>query len=372
MAPAAPPQQSQGDHSLAPLWLSIGGFALLYAIWYFAHEQITWFVLKIKFFEVLFMSLFTSAVQPILQSIENAAPDSIEFNDFAAMTTASGHYFAYVSATILILLALVLYVGNPISRFKKTYTMKRLVDAEKDNYPQIVPISTIDLVSEHVDKGPWSMAMTPMQFGKRYNLLQEVHAPPGMGGKPNVTVNLLRSEAYQVFALQVGPFFPGLDKLNIYTKALFAAFAARANRDSDSATQLLRGIAASSASGKLDFSGTEELLNKHRNSKVVQRTIERHAFTLTVMASAIVAAREDGVLASSDFLWLKVVDRRLWFMLNAVGRQTPHTEISGPFAHWLAERELGRKISTPMVDEAVNALDLALKEVIYVPEEHAA
>jgi intracellular multiplication protein IcmP len=369
MAPAAP-QQSQGDNSLAPLWLSIGAFALLGAIWYFASEQITWFILKVKFFELLFISLFTTNTQPLLQTIQTA-PLSIPFNDLITITTNTGHYLAYPIAAILVILALVLYVGNPISRFKKTYTMKRLFESEKENYPQIVPVSNVDLVAEHIDKGPWSMAMTPMQFAKRYHLLQEIHTPGGKGGKPIITATILRAESYQTFALQLGPLWPGFDKLNIYTKALFAAFAARANRDSDAATALLRHIASTSGSGKLDFTGTQELLDKHKSSKVVQRTIERHAYTLTVMASLIVAAREDGVLASSDFLWLKVVDRRMWFMLNAIGRQTPHTEASGPFAHWLAEKELGRKISTPMVEEAVNALDGAIKEVIYVPEEKA-
>jgi intracellular multiplication protein IcmP len=58
-------------------------------------------------------------------------------------------------------------------------------------------------------------------------------------------------------------------------------------------------------------------------------------------------------------------------MLNSIGRQTAFTEIAGPFAHWLAERRLERKLSVPMVDEAVNALDTALKDVLYVPDEDA-
>lgn len=367
----APQQQPQGDHSLAPLWLSIFGFALLGSIWYFAHEQIVWFVLKVKFYETLFMSLFSSKAQSLLQIIQGAQDSTIGFADFTLLARTAGTYFAYPVATILVILALILYFGNPISRFKKTYTMKRLFEAEKNNYPQIIPVSNVDLVAEHVDKGPWSMAMTPLQFAKRHKLLQEVHTQvSGIGAKETISATILRGEAYQVFALQVGPLWPGIDKLNIYTKALFAAFAARANRDSEAASALLRRISLSSASGKLDFFGAQELFDKHKNSKIAQRVVDRHAYVLTVMASILMAAREDGVLASADFLWLKVVDRRMWFMLNAIGRQTPHTEVSGPFAHWLAERELGRKISSPMVEEAVNALDGAIKDVIYIPDEH--
>lgn len=80
-------------------------------------------------------------------------------------------------------------------------------------------------------------------------------------------------------------------------------------------------------------------------------------------------ARADGVQASSDFLWLKPIDRRMWYVLNTVGRQTPFVEAAGVFAHWRAEKEMGKRIVVPMVEEATNALELALKEIVYKPDE---
>ena len=88
-----------------------------------------------------------------------------------------------------------------------------------------------------------------------------------------------------------------------------------------------------------------------------------------MMASMLEGAREDGVQASADFLWVKPLDRRFWYMMNTVGRQTPYVEVAGPFAHWIAEKEAGRKLLVPMVEEATNALELALKEVVYRPDE---
>ena len=55
-------------------------------------------------------------------------------------------------------------------------------------------------------------------------------------------------------------------------------------------------------------------------------------------------------------------------MLNCVGRQTAFVEVAGPYAHWLAEKEMGRKIRSPMVDQAVTALDVAIKEIKYNPD----
>ncbi len=35
------------------------------------------------------------------------------------------------------------------------------------NWPQITPVLDLDLIKTDIDKGPWAMAMTPMQFCKR-------------------------------------------------------------------------------------------------------------------------------------------------------------------------------------------------------------
>jgi intracellular multiplication protein IcmP len=52
-----------------------------------------------------------------------------------------------------------------------------------------------------------------------------------------------------------------------------------------------------------------------------------------------------------------------------VGRQTAFVEIAGIFAHWVAEKEAGRKLLVPMVDEATKALEATLKEIVYRPDE---
>ncbi len=169
--------------------------------------------------------------------------------------------------------------------------------------------------------------------------------------------------------MQLGPYWEGSEKLPIHTRALFAAFSARIDGDGEACNRLLMQIAASTETGKIDFTGVDEILAKHKNNKLISKIISRHAFVLTVMSSMLEAVRDDGVLASADFLWLKPVDRRLWFMLNSIGRQTPFSEVAGPFAHWIVEKELNRKLRVPVIEEAVNALAGAIQDIIYVPEE---
>ncbi len=87
------------------------------------------------------------------------------------------------------------------------------------------------------------------------------------------------------------------------------------------------------------------------------------------MASLLEIARIEGVLTTAEFLWLKPVDLRLWYMLNSVGRQTAVVEIAGLFAHWRAEKRLERPLRTPMVKGAVTVLEKDITTVLYISEE---
>jgi intracellular multiplication protein IcmP len=180
---------------------------------------------------------------------------------------------------------------------------------------------------------------------------------------------VMRDKARQAFAAQLGPLWAGVDNLPPHTKAIYAAFLARAEHDTDSCRGYLQKLARSAAKGTIDYSDTDELLKKYEKCKGAKLAQSRHAYVLTVMASMLVLARVDGVLASSDFLWVKPIDRRLWYTLNCVGRQVAVPEVAGVFAHWLAEKEMARPLSVPMVDEAVNAFEIAISNTVYIPEE---
>jgi intracellular multiplication protein IcmP len=110
-------------------------------------------------------------------------------------------------------------------------------------------------------------------------------------------------------------------------------------------------------------------MKKYQNTELVQDIVVKHAYMLSVLGALLVAARLDGVVPSSEFLWLKPVDRRLWYMLNSMGRQTPYVEVGGPFAHWRAEKEMGRRSLVPMIDEAIKALEVAVKEIKLSPRQ---
>lgn len=371
-------QGNQPDNSMSILWGIAAIFFVLGIIWYNFKAQIVGFYLHIKLWETDQLLHLFPGLQDLRTAIVDtlqANPQQVSLDDVVTLGTAVGNYVRFPLMAVIILLAAWSYFGTSTRIFKNIYTARDLSGQEKLNWPQITPVIGLDLVKADIDKGPWAMALTPMQFCKKYDLLIERRFGPqeGVSRKDwqRVEVTLNKGKANRIFVLQLGPVWRGAQALPPHVKALFAAFAARINGDTAPAMALFASINRSS-SKKLDFTGTDALLKKHFDTSIVRKVVSSHAYLLTVMAEMLVAARNDGVQGVADFLWLKPIDRRLWYMLNTVGRQTPFPEVAGPFAHWLAEKEAGHKLLVPMVHEATNALALSLTEIIYRPDEKDA
>jgi intracellular multiplication protein IcmP len=373
---APPAGGGQADNSMGILWTIAAIFAAIGIIWYAFSIYLIVFYLTIKLYETDFLNIVTdnryADLQAALQyALTNAG--TLSFANVVNLGEQAGLFWRYPLGLLLAILAVVLYFSHNSRAFRRTYSLRELVRLEKGNWPQILPVAHLDLLKTDLDAGPWAMSMQPMQFCKKYNLLIEVRPErrPGMTRKEwdKVDVVLKRGEATQVFILQLGPLWRGAANLPPHIRGLFAAFAARINADSKTAATLLKQFNLSSMSKTLDLRDVESTIKKYENTKGVQDIVTCHAYVYTVLASMLQGAREDGVQASADFLWLKKVDRRLWYTLNSVGRQTAFIETAGIFAHWKAEKEAKTKLLVPMVEEATKALETALKEIVYKPDE---
>lgn len=321
------------------------------------NEVTTWYI--VRWFHL--PTVNTDVFKEVEKLVIGVDYNQVKFDNFAAINRYVGSWMRFPIIAILIGLAIYSYYRHQLVRFRQSYSMKSLKQLEVEVWPQITPVVSIDLIKEDIQKGPWAMAKTPLDFAKSYNCLL-----PSTDKLGNKCWTIDEKTAGSVFSMQLGRLYMGLDKLPIYVKALVVIFCARADKDHKTAKVFLSQIARSSASGKLDFKGVEEALEKYKNTRMIQWVEQRHAYTITIMATLLELGRTSGVLASSEFLWLKPVDRKLWYMLNTIGRQTSVTEISGAFSHWLAEKRMKRPLKTPMTKQAVVALKLAVEDVLYV------
>jgi intracellular multiplication protein IcmP len=380
-----PPQQpssSQDPGTSDFAWFAIIIVVGLVIAWYFFQKQIINFIYEIRYYEIIamqyavdawntavvkvnmpFLQWHANKLQTLASAIHNRNVGS-SFNALQSISTNVGDYLRILFAPLLVLLGLIIYKTNVHLKLKTVFNMKNMKQSEKDDWPQIMPVLKLNLVKEDIDKGPWAMAMIPMDFCKKHKILKE---KKDERGKP--AVELIPDQAYQLFVTQLGPLWTQVMSLPRHARALFAAFAACGNHDRDAAFELLQKINCSATDKKLDFDGTDQLLAKYFNTKLVIKVLQRHAYVTTVFMSMLEFARTDGVLATSDFLWLKPLDRRLWYVLNTVGRYTPVPEAAGPYAHWLAEKKWGGPLRVPMMEEAVRGMEDALTEILYEPEE---
>ncbi|MDX2346425.1 MAG: type IVB secretion system coupling complex protein DotM/IcmP [Legionella sp.] len=366
-------QQQSGDNSLAPVWITILLFLTGYLVWYFGHQYIVSFVffLNIAQAKLLMFVLNDAVLEQEVVLMQTVNPAEIGWDDLITLTTRVGEYMRYPVVAALLFLAVFLYKSNVTLKFKRTHSMDSLKQQEQANWPCIVPaVKKLDLVATDVNKGPWAMAMTPVEFARKHKLLRKEdvlldNPTPGQ----EMTAGIRRGDAKRIFTLQLGPYWNGFEHCSPQIRALSAVFMARMHRDREAAELILATLDKTYVDGKPDYSVAWPTLKKYENTEAVQNIIQRHAYQLTVIAELLSASRDDGVVPSVEFLWLKPTDRRLWYILNSVGRQTAYSEVGGIFAHWRAEQVMGRRSLTPMIDEAIRALEGAVKDVLLPPKE---
>jgi intracellular multiplication protein IcmP len=365
-------QQSGSDNSFAPVWIIVLLFFTGYFVWRYGHTQIVHVIFQINIWQAKLVNFFINnkALADQIVLMQTINPSTVDFDQLWSMTRAVGDFMRYPVVLVLVILAIILYTSNITLKFRKAHDMKSLRKQEQYNWPAIMPIIKEDLVSQDVNKGPWAMALSPLEFAKKYQLLRkdDVLLDNQVPGQ-EMTAGIRRGDAKRVFTMQLGPYWDGFERCSPPTFALAAVFIARMNRDREAANTILQTLDKTFVLGKPDYSVAKSVMKKYYNTEIVQDIVVKHAYVFTVMASLIEAARDDGVVPSAEFLWLKVVDRRLWYMLNCVGRQTPYSEIAGPFAHWRAEKEMGHRSLVPMVDEAIKALEIAIKEIKLTPRQ---
>jgi intracellular multiplication protein IcmP len=376
---AAGQGQNNDSNDTVFLWGSIVIVLFMMGGWYFFHDEVARFVMRWHQAELHFLLRILTLFSSFLTLIHLPALDLTQMNsvlhhmqnmDYHDETYQSlflymnyiGSKTRYLFGMIIALLALISFFFIGGQRFRETYSMSSLAKSEKKNWPQITPVLSLDLLKKDLDEGPWAMAMQPVDFCYKTGILDEAHT------KKTGEILFLEKKAAKVFALQLGSPWRGVRNLPIYAKALFVILAASASYERGLSEKISDQISRSADSGSLNFEGIDALVARFEKEDYVTWLDQTHAYVGTWLASMLAISRNSGVLATASFLWLKPVDRRLWYILNTIGRKTAVPEVSGLYAHWLAECKLGRALKTPMVKQAVLSLEDYLANLLVKKE----
>ncbi len=344
------------------IWIAAAALGFLFFIFLLFHTQILTMVLWIKYAELKLLSFFIVGhqYQGIETFINPNNHNRISYAELSLLSQEIGNTLKGPCALLCILFMIITYFKHPMSGFRDIENMNTLSDKVRQTFPAINVVSGLNLVKESIDEGPWAMALTPIEFGKKHGLISR-HAQ---------TQKIIVDEykAKLIFSQQLGEIWQGVDKLKPHQKALFAIFSAFINYKREEAEkaseEIVEQITQAQIKKKAIPFHTGALLKKYGQSPAVLEIIKKHAYTNTIFMEMLIQARGSGIVLNSLYLWVKPIDRPLWYILNNVGRKAVFIEAAGVHAHCLAEKRLGFEIRQPMIDEAIFALKEAISSRI--------
>jgi len=336
----------------------------------------------------------------ILQSLAQYQPDSFSLKEILAQVSFVGSYLKWIVAPLLgVLFACTLFSRKMMSVsdfYKIRHNLNTLLKNNIKEFPCMAPVANRkqSILDEPLDKGPWRTARQPIQYVAQHNLLLKDQKPvPARllirkDGLVNESSPLLQDsnsrhltldspKAYDLFAGQLGSPFKGFGSLKRYQKGLAAAFIAFGCGQKEKASGLLDRMSLSfrepskkSSFFKLDVNGSDRLIEKFKtHPDFIAGTFKHASFTNVWLVSLLETARKKGVLPCSQFIWLRPVDRVLWYALNQAGGRTAWVEAAGVFSHFQAEETLNQTIPYPEVESAVTGLINTLERSGWLQDE---
>jgi len=171
------------------------------------------------------------------------------------------------------------------------------------------------------------------------------------------------------------PCFP--ERLSSSGKVIYALLCAHAfggeegKKDYAKARDQLNNSARDAAHGFANLTVAQWIFDKYKNHPMAAKLFAVHHWEYTYLFELLVQAKRQGKCGHWEFLWLKPMNRTLFYVLNTVGRYTPHTESGAAFAQYQYERRCARMDHVPVhkgpdgvwrhtiyVDKALQALQL--------------
>ena len=250
---------------------------------------------------------------------------------------------------------------GPGNQFRKKMGLEGLIERQSKIFPVTAPFAAFD-PSKQPPRPPGSPvpaelpsfaeALGPEEW-LAYN---EVSVPDG---------KVDEASAARAFQKQLGRRWKGASAVQPYKQILLACFCLKASRKRVEADVMLGRLAMCwSHKGGLNLRKDKKLLKEARavlrDKNLAAETLSKvnqHAFETTAILRALAVAREEGgVLAPAQFVWLRGHDRRLWYPLNNMGRQSFHMEALGAMSHYKAEKLTQRPIPVPKMEGAVETI----------------
>jgi intracellular multiplication protein IcmP len=352
----------------------VGVCVFSYMLWSYYHAEISGFVMLIMHREICLIDQFSDRYRLADQKMMASDPSAVTLKDLYGITQSVGMFLRIPATALILVLGIACTLRAAPSRFKRKFDLDGLIKEQASGFPVISAFAKrhLKLIAPSEEKTlPADYALTPAEWIVRF-----VAGPAGRFNE---------QKARAALASQLGDRWTGPADASPAAKLLFTVFTLHLAERRDDAMQILgeAAICVSDArqdgengpedalklspvlNGRID-TFLEKNLDAAQNSAAL-RIAERHAYVTTAMMALLTAARiKAGVMAPAQFVWLKLVDRNLWYALHSLGYEiegtgryihpNPRIEALGARCHWAAERAAGRPILKPHLEEAIATL----------------
>ncbi|WP_291447695.1 hypothetical protein [Desulfovibrio sp.] len=379
-------RDSRDDHLFLWCVFLIVVFVVLPAL-YVAHaDEVNRPLLALAKAQLKAFTPFFEEAQTAWARIVEADPASLSWETVQKVLHYTGSWIRWPFVLLLVLFGIASIFMGRISGLVRRFNMESLLRNNAESFPCLRPVvgrGKYLLSPESYDSGPWRIARTPVQFALEHGLLVNDAGEPFTpeqalkNGLPSTErpawghARLDEEKALAALTEQLGKAFEGYEGLSPCRRALSVAFLAYAEGDKKGCVSLLDAVSLfyTEENGQagcplLEDGDFAQKLKKHweRHTSVLQdKCLTVHAaYELPWFMALLYRARRKGVLASSQFLWLRPLDRSLWYALNQCGGRAAWTEGFAPWAHYMAEEKAGKALPEPHVAPAVASLKEAL------------
>lgn len=332
---------------------------MLGVLYWFMAPKAQEFFLTIKMWQMTVISTIvpTEHNKELLHMLQNTPSTDWSLAQVRSISRNVNVYFAPF------FIAMVVFVGLHIKKYLylfegnrgKNYTIDTLMEQEVNKvWRYLKPIIHENLLDNQSPE--WAKAMKPQEYVMSNDLLNV----------PDDLTSLNVEKTKKVLALQLGQLYMGMEQLPNYIKALIGFFAEHLFDSSLRGQMAMMDVADSfdsATKGKYNYSAGIKLFEKHKDNPELQKIMSSHAYVYTGLADLFFKAKERGIIISKYFLWLKKIDRRLYYTLNAIGRHVSWVECAGIIDHFQHELELKRPLAKVFCNSALSGIKEELANV---------
>jgi intracellular multiplication protein IcmP len=361
--------QGQSD-GMGMVWVCLIGLPIAFGwmCWYRWHGTISYSALKWVWYQ---LAVFDWPFMPdiIREWRAQAAamamyPKQVTLAQLLKMLNIAGYFFIPIPL-LLIVRGFLAAHRHPMNKTRRKVTIETLPWIMSKHSPSIIPSlyygdpKTLLLNDDPVEH---RSAQHSEEWALEHGLI--------------VNQKLDRDRCRQLLVDFLGKPVTKLDQLNPTERAMFAVFGARLlsdGKDISRAQTLLddlnRSCHTNTFEGKKgypDLTIADAAFNRYAAHPDAQAWMLRHPYPRTMLLAMQKRASKSGKLPSSQFRWLKGMDRSLFYALNTGLRKAPFLEAAAVFTQMLWEEyaeDVGYRLTEPFVDDAVDGIEKYLAKL---------